>query len=635
MGEDFMTFAPLSVTEQGWISNFFGLGGNLFYYQNHVMAGGITDTISDGDFITFDLLVDTINWSDTYVFCDSLNKKAFVNTPVEFTFTKVGYTSNEPAAGLSVTVDGVKKGTTDENGKIMLTFDKIGTYEVSSENTIGATSVFMPYCLVNVTNCLFDYIEKQELAAAQYVAQESYSYTDSYHFVRLMRSGCDVSEYADAYASSVKKALDENGGKLINPDTGKEDLGLYGSVIIALRGLGYNTTDFYGYDIEKAFNDADVEEARTANPYYYAYAIEAADTEKAKAIINDYIANYYTLGSGMNYWGYSCDNTSMFLVSITPYAEDYAEYVTDAKTLIKTYITDKGAFGDNMYMTAPNTDSTALALAAFASVGDTEEAYRCYGLLVDNFESEVTGRFIADYDPVYATKDALFALYYFKNDALKNIEFNKEKHVSWIEKIVKASPTKDGKITRKCSVCGKEEIVATIPKADSYNLSAKSYKYNGKARKPTVTVARKGEKIDKSQYKVTYKNNVDAGTAKATVTFTGKYYTGSKALTFKINKAANTVKVKGRTAKLKYSKLSGATQTISRKKAISVSKSKGKVTYKKLKGKQKITISKSGKITVKKGLKKGTYKLKVKVTAAGNKNYKKKSKTVTVTIKVE
>lgn len=43
----------------------------------------------------------------------------------------------------------------------------------------------------------------------------------------------------------------------------------------------------------------------------------------------------------------------------------------------------------------------------------------------------------------------------------------------------------------------------------------------------------------------------------------------------------------------------------------------------------------NGKITIKKGLKKGTYKIKVKVTAAGNKSYKSAVKTVTVKIVVK
>ena len=53
-------------------------------------------------------------------------------------------------------------------------------------------------------------------------------------------------------------------------------------------------------------------------------------------------------------------------------------------------------------------------------------------------------------------------------------------------------------------------------------------------------------------------------------------------------------------------------------------------------GNSKITIAKStGKVTVKKGLKKGTYKVKVKVKAAGTSNYNALTKTVTFTIKVK
>ena len=44
--------------------------------------------------------------------------------------------------------------------------------------------------------------------------------------------------------------------------------------------------------------------------------------------------------------------------------------------------------------------------------------------------------------------------------------------------------------------------------------------------------------------------------------------------------------------------------------------------------------AKTGKITVKKGLKKGTYKLKISVSAAGNDSYEKADKTVKVTVRV-
>ena len=75
-------------------------------------------------------------------------------------------------------------------------------------------------------------------------------------------------------------------------------------------------------------------------------------------------------------------------------------------------------------------------------------------------------------------------------------------------------------------------------------------------------------------------------------------------------------------------------KVIAKAKAFKVTTAKGKVTFKKAKGNKKIAVSKAGKVTVKKGLKKGTYKVKVKVTAAGNANYKKATKTVTLKVKV-
>ncbi len=46
-------------------------------------------------------------------------------------------------------------------------------------------------------------------------------------------------------------------------------------------------------------------------------------------------------------------------------------------------------------------------------------------------------------------------------------------------------------------------------------------------------------------------------------------------------------------------------------------------------------MKKNGKVTVKKKLKKGTYSVKVKVTAAGNKNYNKVTKNVTFKVRVK
>ena len=52
--------------------------------------------------------------------------------------------------------------------------------------------------------------------------------------------------------------------------------------------------------------------------------------------------------------------------------------------------------------------------------------------------------------------------------------------------------------------------------------------------------------------------------------------------------------------------------------------------------KKKFSVnSKTGKVTVKKGLKKGTYSVKVKITAKGDKNHNLGTKTITAKIKVK
>lgn len=104
-----------------------------------------------------------------------------------------------------------------------------------------------------------------------------------------------------------------------------------------------------------------------------------------------------------------------------------------------------------------------------------------------------------------------------------------------------------------------------------------------------------------------------------------------------LEKADNTLTVKGKTATVKYASLQKGKQTLAPKKVLSVNGAKGTVIYQKKSGNKKITINKkTGKVTVKKGLKKGkTYKVKVKVTAAGNRTYQSGTKTATFKIKVK
>ena len=181
---------------------------------------------------------------------------------------------------------------------------------------------------------------------------------------------------------------------------------------------------------------------------------------------------------------------------------------------------------------------------------------------------------------------------------------------------------------------------------------AKSAVYTGKA------IAYDAAEVTGSKGEVTCTYYADAECTKeiaaADVKNVGTYYVKasvaedayylaaeSEATTLTITKAAQPMKLKKAkvTKTIKAAKLKKKAQTLSLIKF--AKKGQGKVTYKlssvsKAKFKKYFKVNaKNGKLTVRKGLKKGTYKVKVKVTAAGNANYKAGTKTVTITIKVK
>ena len=103
----------------------------------------------------------------------------------------------------------------------------------------------------------------------------------------------------------------------------------------------------------------------------------------------------------------------------------------------------------------------------------------------------------------------------------------------------------------------------------------------------------------------------------------------------KKSKKTNPLKVKAKTVTVKYKTVKKKAVSIKRSSALTVTGAKGKVTYKKVSGPKKISVSKSGTIKLAKGTAKGTHKVKIKVSAAGTTTYKSGSKTVTVKIKVK
>lgn len=179
----------------------------------------------------------------------------------------------------------------------------------------------------------------------------------------------------------------------------------------------------------------------------------------------------------------------------------------------------------------------------------------------------------------------------------------------------------------------------TVSVKNTKNVVSKKYGDKafslGAKAKTTLTYKSSNTKIATvdSKGKVTIKA---AGTVKITINAkaTSTYKAAkAKVLTIKIAKKAPTIKTKIGTKNLSYNTLKKRAQVFTLGTSVN---SKGTLTYKKLSGSSAVSVnSKTGKLTVKKGLKKGTYRVKVQIKSAAKGNYTAGSRTVTVTVRVK
>ncbi|MBP3326772.1 MAG: hypothetical protein J6L77_10190 [Coprococcus sp.] len=162
-------------------------------------------------------------------------------------------------------------------------------------------------------------------------------------------------------------------------------------------------------------------------------------------------------------------------------------------------------------------------------------------------------------------------------------------------------------------------------------VTAASKTYNGRKQTAKVVV-KDGSKTlklgtDYTLSKVTYRTG--AGKTKIVVTFKGNYK-GTKSVTFTVNKAKQKITVKGTT-----SVKAKAVKKRSRSYNLSVRGIKGKakytISYKS--NSNKISVNKrTGKITVKKGAKKGS-KVRIYIKTKATSNYKATTKVFVFTVK--
>ena len=181
--------------------------------------------------------------------------------------------------------------------------------------------------------------------------------------------------------------------------------------------------------------------------------------------------------------------------------------------------------------------------------------------------------------------------------------------------------------------------------------------YTGAALEPKPVLTLGGRTLELGRdYALSYRDNVNAGTGYAIATGSGGY-AGTLEVPFLIKarsldivvepgdsdasasapqaapaKSANPMAVKAKAAKAKAKKLKRKAVKV---RALSVSRAVGKVSFKKAGGSKRLSVDKrSGKVKVKKGTKKGLYKIKVRVSAAGDASHEPASRVVTVKVRV-
>ena len=285
--------------------------------------------------------------------------------------------------------------------------------------------------------------------------------------------------------------------------------------------------------------------------------------------VNNPWVNAFPLSKGTTYLiggrGSHCTNYKLAL-QFKPVKESFPEnYFTqvenwyDARkiSLNTMYYGILGLGGDKDYykFTAPATGKYTIitngrfGMTMYNESGDKLADYYIYG-----------------YDKQEKTLEKGTTLYFgYSGDASEyTFSVNTHQHSWKTSSVTKATPSRNGKMVRKCSDCG-ETTTSTIYRPISVNLSATTYTYNGKAKKPAVTVTdANGNTLSHSSYSVSYdSDSKSAGRHTVKITLKGNY-SGTMKRSYTINPRATSVtklskKSKGFTVKVK--KLSAATAT--------------------------------------------------------------------------
>lgn len=246
-----------------------------------------------------------------------------------------------------------------------------------------------------------------------------YTVDSALDYYYLAKNSTQAVSFYDAFLQSVKDCLDANGGKLVTAYG--ENITSYAAVIGIIDAMGGDPTNVNSVNLAELFENSDI--SSVSSPYHYNIVIPVAakycDEQFVKSLCDSFIADYYTIGSGMNYWGFSCDNTAMFISAVSQsHLDCYESVLADAVNILNTYKTDGGYCYNPEYGTFANVNSTALALTAKCAYYEYKgtvnenlaELTDLYNALL-TFKGQTVGSFAYDgTESKYSAADALKGL---------------------------------------------------------------------------------------------------------------------------------------------------------------------------------------------------------------------------------
>lgn len=141
----------VSMTKLWGKENGFGFG----YYVNDEAALGLTDPVKDGDYVAAFLYTDLTDYSDAYSYFDVKTATVTDGKPLTLTLSKLVFVPPEynadvtPTENAVILIDGEETAfTTDQQGKVAVTFADAGVHTVSAKAREGV--IVPPACVVSV-----------------------------------------------------------------------------------------------------------------------------------------------------------------------------------------------------------------------------------------------------------------------------------------------------------------------------------------------------------------------------------------------------------------------------------------------------------------------------------------------------